>query len=118
MDHFCYVCIVLVMLSCLFIAASWAPAWKWLTSCLLVCEVFCVLSISHVVPLVRRILIYDLCLLVFCHLATQCVHSIPDDNTCEGFRQYIDKGNEQKVYWFGECCNQSNIVPQNSCYEF
>ena len=29
---FCYLCFVLVMLSCLFIAASWAPAWKWLTS--------------------------------------------------------------------------------------
>ena len=58
---------------------------------LLVCEVFfCVLSIFHVVPLVRRILIYDLCLLTFFHLATQCVQSIPDDNTCEGFRQYID----------------------------
>ena len=87
---------------------------------LLVClymKFFCVLSISHVVSLVRRILIYDLCLLVFLHIATQCVHSIHDDNACEGFRQYVDKGKEQKVYWFGECCNQSNIVPQNSCYE-
>ena len=64
------------------------------------------------------ILIYDLYLLTFFHLATQCVQSIPDDNTCEGFRQYIDKGKEQKVYRFGECCNQSNIVLQNSCYEF
>ena len=64
------------------------------------------------------ILIYDLCLLTFFHLATQCVQSIPDDNTCEVFRQYMDKGKEQKVYRFGECCNQSNIVPQNSCYEF
>ena len=79
---------------------------------------FCVLSIFRVVPLVRRILIYDLCLLTFFHLATQCVQNIPDDNTCEGFRQYIDKGKEQKVYRFGECCNQSNIFPQNSCYEF
>ena len=52
------------------------------------------------------------------YLATQCVQSIPDDHACEGFRQYIDKGKEQKVYWFGECCNQSNIVSQNSCYEF
>ena len=50
---------------------------------LLVClyvKLFCVLSISHVVPLVRRILIYDLCLLTFFHLATQCVQSIPDDH--------------------------------------
>ena len=88
---------------------------------LLVClyvKFFCVLSIFHVVPLVRRILIYDLCLLTFFHFATQCVQSIPDDNSCEGFRQYIDKGKEQKIYRFGECCNQSNIVPQNSCYEF
>ena len=29
------------------------------------------------VPLVRRILIYDLCLLTFFHLATQCVQNIP-----------------------------------------
>ena len=87
MDHFCYLCFVLGMLSCLFIAASWAPAWKWLTSWFACCEAFCVLSISHVVPLVRRILIYDLCLLTFFHLATQCVQSIPDDHACEGFRQ-------------------------------
>ena len=79
---------------------------------------FLCLSIFHVVPLVKRILIYDLCLLTFFHLATHCVQSIPDDNTCEGLRQYIDKEKEQKVYRFGECCNQSNIVPLNSCYEF
>ena len=116
--EFCYLCIVLVMLSCLFIAASWAAAWKWLTSWFSCMWIFCVLSIFHVVPLVKRILIYDICLLTFFHLATHCVQSIPDDNTCEGLRQYIDKEKEQKVYRFGECCNQSNIVPLNSCYEF
>ena len=34
MDHLCYLCILFVMLSRLFIAALWPPAGKWLTSCL------------------------------------------------------------------------------------
>ena len=82
------------MLSCLFIAASWAPAGKGLASWLLVCEAFCVLSISLVVPLVRRVSIHDICLLTFFHPATQNVQSISADNACEGFRQYIEKGKE------------------------
>ena len=32
MDHLCYLCLVFVMLSRLFIAALWSPAWKWLTT--------------------------------------------------------------------------------------
>ena len=28
MDHFCYICFVFAMLSCLFIAALWSPAAK------------------------------------------------------------------------------------------
>ena len=32
MGHFCYLCFVLVMLSCLFAAALWSPAGKGLTS--------------------------------------------------------------------------------------
>ena len=32
MDHLCYLCLVFVMLSRLFIAALWLPAWKGLTS--------------------------------------------------------------------------------------
>ena len=32
MDHLCYLCLVFVMLSCLFIAAMWSPAGKGLTS--------------------------------------------------------------------------------------
>ena len=35
MDHLCYLCLVFVMLSRLFIAALWSPAWKGLTSWLL-----------------------------------------------------------------------------------
>ena len=31
MDHLCYLCLVFVMLSCLFIAALWTPAGKGLT---------------------------------------------------------------------------------------
>ena len=32
MDHLCYLCLVFVMLSCLFIAALWSPAGKGLAS--------------------------------------------------------------------------------------
>ena len=32
MDHLCYICLVCVMLSRLFIAALWSPAWKGLTT--------------------------------------------------------------------------------------
>ena len=35
MDHLCYLCLVFVMLSCLFIATLWSPAGKGLTSKLL-----------------------------------------------------------------------------------
>ena len=35
MDHLCYLCLVFVMLSCLFIVALWSPAGKGLTSWLL-----------------------------------------------------------------------------------
>ena len=35
MDHLCYLCILLVMLSHMFIAAMWSPARKGLTSSLL-----------------------------------------------------------------------------------
>ena len=35
MDHLCYLCLVFVMLSRLFIAALWSPAGKGLTSKLL-----------------------------------------------------------------------------------
>ena len=93
MDHFCYLCFVFVMLSCLFIAASWAPAGKGLISWFTFMGIFfCVLSISHVVPLVRRVSINDLCFLTFFRPATQYVQSIPADNASEGFRQYIEKG--------------------------
>ena len=49
MDHLCYLCLVFVMLSRMFIAALWSPAGKGLTSrCLIV-----FLSLSHVVSWVR-----------------------------------------------------------------
>ena len=35
MDHLCYLCLVLVMLSGLFIAALWSSCWEGLTSWLL-----------------------------------------------------------------------------------
>ena len=42
MDHFCYLCFVFVMLSCLFIAALWSPAGKGLTFWLLLVMFYCV----------------------------------------------------------------------------
>ena len=54
LDHFCYLCIVFVMLSCLFIAALWSPDGKglafWLSSIL---RFIVFLSLSHVVSWVR-----------------------------------------------------------------
>ena len=47
MDHLCYVCLVFVMLSCLFIAALWSPEGKGLTSWLLVVMFIVILLLSH-----------------------------------------------------------------------
>ena len=52
-DHLCYLCLVFVMLSRLFIAALWSPAGKGLTSWLLFVVLNCVLSFSHVVSWIR-----------------------------------------------------------------
>ena len=38
MNHFCFLCFVFVLFSCLFIAALWSPAWKGLTLAL-ACDV-------------------------------------------------------------------------------
>ena len=48
-DHLCFVCLVFVMVSCLFIAALWSPVGKGLTSWLLFVMFNFVLSLSHVV---------------------------------------------------------------------
>ena len=53
MDHLCYLCLVFVMLSRLFIAALWSPAWKGLTSWLLFGMLNCTFVTSHVVSLDR-----------------------------------------------------------------
>ena len=42
MDHLCYLRLVFVMLSCLYIAALWSPAGKVLTSWLLIVMLNCV----------------------------------------------------------------------------
>ena len=44
MDHLCFLCLVFLMLSHLFIAALWSPAGKVLTSWLLLFIVFELLS--------------------------------------------------------------------------
>ena len=53
MDHFCYLCLVFVMLSRLLIAVLWSPVGKGLTSWLLFVVINCVLSLSYVVSWVR-----------------------------------------------------------------
>ena len=42
MDHLCYLCLVFVMLLCVFIAALWSPARKGLTSWLSFVMFICV----------------------------------------------------------------------------
>ena len=53
MDHLCFVCLVFLMLSHVFITALWSPAGKWLTSWLLLVMFIVFLLLSHVVSWVR-----------------------------------------------------------------
>ena len=53
MDHLCYLCLVFVMLSRLFIAALWSPEGKELTSWLLFVMFIVILLLSHLVSLDR-----------------------------------------------------------------
>ena len=53
MDHWCFLCLVFLMLSGLFIAALWSPARKGLISWLLLVMCIVFLLLSHVVSLVR-----------------------------------------------------------------
>ena len=53
MDHLCYLCLVIVMLLRLFIAALWSPAGKGLTSWRLFVMFVVVLLLSHMVSWVR-----------------------------------------------------------------
>ena len=47
MDHLCYLCLVFVMLLCLFIATLWPPEGKGLTSWLLFVTFIVILLLSH-----------------------------------------------------------------------
>ena len=49
MDHLCYLCLVFVMLSRLFIAAMWSTEEKRLTSWLLFVMFIMILLLSHLV---------------------------------------------------------------------
>ena len=53
MDHLCFLCIVFLMLSRLFITALWLPARKGLTIWLLLVMLIVFLLISHVVSWAR-----------------------------------------------------------------
>ena len=69
MDHFCYLCFVFVMLSCLFIAALWSPAENGWPLGSFVCYVYCVFVtfpcgvLGQVWYLI--VLITDLCVLTY-----------------------------------------------------
>ena len=49
MDHLCYLCLLFVMLSRLFITALWSPEGKGLTSWLLLVMIIAILLLSHLV---------------------------------------------------------------------
>ena len=53
MDYLCYLCLVFVMLTRLFIAALWSPEGKGLTSWLLLVMFIVILLLSHLVSLDR-----------------------------------------------------------------
>ena len=53
MDHLCYLCLVFVKLSRLFIAALWSPEGKGLTSWLLFVVFIVILLLSDLVSLDR-----------------------------------------------------------------
>ena len=57
MYHLCYLFLVFVMLSRLFIAAVWSPAGKGLISWLLFVMFDCVLSLFYVVSWVRYLIV-------------------------------------------------------------
>ena len=80
MDHLCNLCLVFVMLSRLFIAALWSPAWKGLTSWLLfvlfncVFETFPCVILGQVWYLI--VTVPDLCHLSYCEVqptSLQCL---------------------------------------------
>ena len=53
MDHWCFLCLVFLMLLHLFIAALWSPAGKELATWLLLVIFIVFLLLSHVVSWVR-----------------------------------------------------------------
>ena len=53
MDHLCYLCLVSIVFSRLFIAALWSPEGKGLTSWLLFVIFIVILLLSHLVSWVR-----------------------------------------------------------------
>ena len=67
MDHFCHLCFLFVMLSCLFLAALWPIAGNGMTFWLSFAMFYCVFVIFHVVSGVRcgtglyRFLIFATC---------------------------------------------------------
>ena len=74
MDHLCYLCLVSVMLSRMFIVALSSPAGRGLTSWLSFVIFDCVLSLSHVVSWVSRG--FNLSIPDLCHLSYFCYNII------------------------------------------
>ena len=76
MDHLCYLCLVFVMLSRLFIAALWSPAGKGLISWLLFVIINCILSLSHAVSksLSPFLLLFTLYMYILKHILGNIEH--------------------------------------------
>ena len=54
MDHLCFVCLMFLMLSCLFIAALWLPTGKGLSSWLMLVMFIVFVLLSHAVSQCSR----------------------------------------------------------------
>ena len=68
MDQLCYLCLVFVMLSCLFIEAFWWPAGKGLTSWLLFVMFYCVF-VTFPCGILGQIRYLIVLILDHCHLS-------------------------------------------------
>ena len=81
MDHLCYLCLVFVMLSRLFIAALWSPEGKGLTSWLLFVMFIVILLLSHLVWYLIVSILDPCCLAYFnCRKSYVLITKFPNIN--------------------------------------
>ena len=68
MDHLCYLCLVFVMLSRLFVVALWSPAWKGPTSWLSFVMLNCVF-VTFLCGILGQVWYLNVSVPDFCHLS-------------------------------------------------